>query len=80
MTYNGYRHRFDKVMAELQLDHNCHDTRHTFATKCEVPGFPDTCIKALLGHRFNSNVTNSVCIHRPKDRLLEIKKSPIIVN
>ena len=74
MTYDGYRHRFSKVTDELQLDHSCHDTRHTFATKCEELGLSDTEIKALMGHSFNNDVTNSVYIHRSKDRLVEIIK------
>ena len=74
MTYDGYRHRFDKVMQELGLNHKRHDTRHTFATKCEELGFSDTEIKALMGHSFNNDVTNSVYIHRSSDRLYNIVK------
>ena len=74
MTYDGYRHRFDKVMTELQLDHKCHDTRHTFATRCEALGFTDTEIKALMGHSFSNDVTNNVYIHRSSERMLEIVK------
>ena len=74
MTYDNYRHRFSTVMNELQLDHKCHDTRHTFATKCEALGFTDTEIKALMGHSFSNDVTNSVYIHRSSDRLYNIIK------
>ena len=74
MIYDGYRNRFDKVMTELQLNHKCHDTRHTFATKCEALGFTDTEIKALMRHSFSNDVTNNVYIHRSSDRLYNIIK------
>ena len=61
-------------MNELQLDHVCHNTRHTFATRCEEVGITNTEIKALLGHSFESDVTNNVYIHRSSERMLEIIK------
>ena len=74
MTYDNYRHRFSTVMNELQLDHICHDTRHTFATRCEEVGITDTELKALLGHSFSNDVTNNIYIHRSSERMLEIIK------
>ena len=38
MTYDSYRHRFAKLMKTLNLNHTVHNTRHTFATKCEEIG------------------------------------------
>ena len=30
MTYDKYRHRFEKIMKRLDMKHRPHETRHTF--------------------------------------------------
>lgn len=72
MTYDSYRHRFDKLMHTLGFEHTAHDTRHTFATKCDEAGIRLDELKTLMGHSQGNDVTNSVYIHRSKERLLDI--------
>lgn len=72
MTYDTYRDKFEKLMNALGLEHTPHDTRHTFATKCDEVGIRLDELKTLMGHSQGNDVTNSVYIHRSKDRLLEI--------
>lgn len=69
MNYDGYRHRFEKLMTSLNLKHKPHDTRHTFATKCNEVGISDVDIKILMGHSLAGDVTNDVYIHKTVERL-----------
>ena len=51
MTYDKYRHRFEKVIKELKLgDHHPHETRHSFCTYAKRSGIDDTMINRIMGH------------------------------
>ena len=53
VTYDKYRHRFDKVISELNLnpDHRAHDPRVTFVTRAKKAGISDGAIKKIVGHK-----------------------------
>ena len=75
MSYDAYQNRFDKLMNQLNMNHTPHDTRHTFATKCEDVGISDVNIKILMGHSLANDVTNDVYIHKTAEKLKnEIEK------
>ena len=75
MSYDAYQKRFYKFMDDLKFDHTAHDTRHTFATKCDDVGISNINIKILMGHSLASDVTNDVYIHKTAKKLKnEIEK------
>ena len=75
ITYDMYKNQFAKFMNELKMKHKPHDTRHTFATRCEELGINDVNIKILMGHSLANDVTNDVYIHKNVERLKkEIEK------
>jgi integrase len=53
VTYDKYRHRFNKVVDELGLnsEHRAHDPRVTFVTRAKKAGIADAAIKKIVGHR-----------------------------
>ncbi|MCM1224744.1 MAG: tyrosine-type recombinase/integrase [Lachnospiraceae bacterium] len=50
MTYDKYRHRFDKVMTRLGMEHRPHETRHTFSTLAKAYNMKDNVRKLIMGH------------------------------
>jgi len=50
MTYDKYRHRFDKVMNRLNMKHRPHETRHTFSTLAKAYNMKDNVRKLIMGH------------------------------
>ncbi len=50
MTYDKYRHRFDKVMSRLNMKHRPHETRHTFSTLAKAHNMKDNVRKLIVGH------------------------------
>lgn len=68
-TYDSYRDKFDNLMNQLTFKHTPHDTRHTFATKCDECGIETNIIKILLGHSLASDVTLDVYIHKNAESL-----------
>lgn len=77
LNYDCYLKRFNKLILILDLNpkHTPHNTRHTFATKCEEVGISDSTIKLLMGHSLAGDVTNDVYIHKTTKRLKnEIEK------
>lgn len=74
MSYDAYQKRFDKLISDLGMSHTPHDTRHTFATKCDGI-ISDVNIKILMGHSLAADVTNDVYIHKTAEKLkIEIEK------
>lgn len=50
MTYDKYRHRFDKIMTRLGMKHRPHETRHTFSTLAKAYNMKDNIRKLIMGH------------------------------
>lgn len=73
MTYDKYRHRFDKVMDRLKMDHHPHETRHTFITKAKLAHVDEYAIKKIVGHT-TSDITEAVYTHRDARQLLRGSK------
>lgn len=74
MSYDAYQKRFENIMKDLGMAHTPHDTRHTFATKCDGI-ISDTNIKILMGHSLANDITNDIYIHKTVEKLKnEIEK------
>lgn len=61
VTYDKYKHRFDKVIKQLGLnpDHRPHDPRMTFITWAKKMGVDSFAIKEMVGHSIQ-DITESV--------------------
>ncbi len=69
MSYDVFKKRFNQFIKLINANHTLHDTRHTFATKCDEIGISETTIKILMGHSLAADVTNDVYIHKTVQRL-----------
>lgn len=65
LTYDKYRHRFDKIVRRLNLneEHRAHDGRVHFITKAKQCCLDEYAIKYIVGHAI-IDVTESVYTHR----------------
>lgn len=72
LTYDKYRHRFDKVIATLNLhpDHRAHDPRKHFITMAKKYHVDDFAIKRIVGHSI-SDITEKIYTERDLSWLLE---------
>lgn len=61
MTYDKYRHRFNKIVKELSLnpDHRAHDPRKQFVTMAKKYDVDEHAIKYIVGHK-ETDITESV--------------------
>lgn len=76
LTYDKYRHRFDKIRDQLELnpDHRAHDGRKHFITLCKKYNVDEYAIKYMVGHTI-SDITEKVYTDRSIDWLKsEIEK------
>lgn len=62
VVYETFRLAFKKAMAELEMDHTIHDTRHTFASMLNQVGANDVVISSLAGHE-DKEFTKRVYTH-----------------
>ncbi|MGN0483124.1 MAG: tyrosine-type recombinase/integrase [Lachnospiraceae bacterium] len=63
ITYDKYRHRFEKVMKALNMKHHPHETRHTFITMAKKAGVDEYILKKIVGHA-TMDITEAVYTHR----------------
>lgn len=76
LTYDKYRHRFDKIRDQLELNpsHRAHDGRKHFITLCKKYNVDEYAIKYMVGHSI-SDITEKVYTDRSIDWLKsEIEK------
>lgn len=76
LTYDKYRHRFDKIRDQLELnpEHRAHDGRKHFITLCKKYNVDEYAIKYMVGHTI-SDITEKVYTDRSIDWLkTEIEK------
>lgn len=76
LTYDKYRHRFDKIRDQLELNpnHRAHDGRKHFITLCKKYDVDEYAIKYMVGHSI-SDITEKVYTDRSIDWLKsEIEK------
>jgi integrase len=68
LSYDKYRGRFYKVMKALKMNHNPHETRHTFITQAKHCEVDDYMLKRIIGHEIR-DVTEKVYTHRSIEEL-----------
>lgn len=68
---------WNRLMADLQMEHTPHDTRHTFATLADRYHMDDLCIKLIMGHSV-SDLTKGTYTHKlPSELLADLQKIEI---
>lgn len=76
MTYDKYRHRFEKIVKDLSLnpDHRAHDPRKQFVSMAKKYDVDEYAIKYIVGHKI-TDITESVYTTRDPNWLAnEISK------
>ena len=76
LTYDKYRHRFDKIRDQLELnpDHRAHDPRKHFVTMAKKAEVDQYAIKYIVGHKID-DITERVYTQREPEWLKnEIEK------
>ena len=68
MTYDKYRHRFEKIMKRLDMKHRPHETRHTFSTLAKAYDMKDNVRRLIMGHAI-IDFTDRVYMHPKLDEL-----------
>lgn len=65
MTYDKYRHRFDKIVSALHLnpEHRAHDGRKHFVTLCKKYNVDEYAIKYMVGHSIQ-DITEKIYTQR----------------
>lgn len=68
--YDTYKRDWDALMKHLNMKHNPHDCRHTFATIMDNADANKTSVKRIMGHASRS-VTSKVYTHKDIDQLIK---------
>ena len=72
VTYDKYRHRFEKVISSLGLnpEHRPHDPRKTFITRAKKANVDEYALKEMVGHKIE-DITESTYTVRDIEWLRE---------
>ena len=72
LTYDKYRHRVDKIIEQLELnhDHRAHDGRIQFATMAGDAKMNEYAVKRIMGHKIK-DITENTYTKRKKEWLME---------
>lgn len=72
LTYDKYRHRFEKIVNKLKLnpDHRAHDGRIQFATMAGDAKMNEYAVKRIMGHKIK-DITENTYTKRKKEWLME---------
>lgn len=75
MTYDKYRHRFEKIRDYLGLDpdHRAHDGRNHFITMAKRNNIDEYALKYIVGHKI-TDITEKTYTDRDKSWLIEEMK------
>lgn len=69
--YSNYkREKFEVIMKNLGMQHDIHDTRHTFASMLDNLAANDVSVNKLMGHA-NSTIRKEVYTHKTLENLRE---------
>lgn len=73
MKYDNYlKMKFVPILEKLGLSsHRIHDCRHTTISLLNSAGANPTCVKVIVGHKNNHDVTEAVYTHKTLEELLE---------
>ena len=72
LTYDKYRHRFEKIIKRLNLnpEHRAHDGRVTFITRAKKFHVDEYALKYIVGHAI-TDITEKVYTKREISWLIE---------
>lgn len=70
ISESQYRHRYNKMMESLGMNHTPHDCRRTFSTFAKQSGMDDFYRKAILGHK-QGNITDDIYTIATPEKLTE---------
>ena len=76
MTYDKYRHRFEKIVKKLKLnpDHRAHDPRIQFSTMAKRDKVDEYALKYMMGHKINDITEATYTKRKPEWLMAEIMK------
>ena len=76
MTYDKYRHRFEKIVKKLELnpDHRAHDPRIQFSTMAKRDKVDEYALKYMMGHKINDITEATYTKRKPEWLMAEIMK------
>lgn len=76
LTYDKYRHRFEKIVKKLELnpDHRAHDGRVQFSTMAKRYNVDEYALKYMMGHKINDITENTYTKRKPEWLMAEIMK------
>ena len=67
-SYQAYRQRWQRVMAELGMKHTIHECRHTCRSRLDSAGVRSTAIDLIMGHK-NGSTGDRVYTHKTVEEL-----------
>lgn len=71
MKYSNYRReKFDNIMEKLNMKHNPHECRHTFASLMDRAEANKLCTKRIIGHS-SPDLTDKIYTHKDIKDLIE---------
>lgn len=68
INYEQYRYSYKKIMKALDIQHNPHETRHTFISRAKEARVDEYCLKLIVGHAI-ADLTERVYTHRQIEQL-----------
>jgi integrase len=69
-SYSAMKHRFETLMAKLNMDHRWHDTRKTAVSIMHSAKIPMEIIRMIVGHS-GKGVTETVYLYKEPHELVE---------
>lgn len=76
MTYDKYRHRFEKIVNKLEInpDHRAHDPRIQFSTMAKFYKVDEYALKYMMGHKIKDITEATYTKRKPEWLMTEIMK------
>ena len=69
-TYSGIKHRFKRLMDELDMNHKIHDTRKTAVSIMHSAGIPMETVRMIVGHSAKG-ITEAVYLYKEPQELVD---------
>lgn len=71
-TYDNFRKRYwTPLLENLNIQHNIHETRHSFISQLVIAGVNQTIIKKIVGHKSIMSMTEKVYTHIEMTELIK---------
>ena len=63
-----YRHFFNNIMSQFNMNHTVHECRHTFRSRLDSAGANKVCIDRMMGHK-STNTGERIYTHKTIEEL-----------